>query len=250
VNELLLAGGPPTMETRTIAARTVSENRLRATYPSYVSFDRLIDLERLLSLDQYLRSRIKAHIASQNESLFLNQHRLEPDAPHEPGVREIWLKKPLPGVPYDYMNINRTELWEVTRESRDFTMLMDFVETLPFSSTGRILIIYDDGQHEVPAHRDHEFEDVCHDFIWFRTSLNKPFYLLDHRTGEKMFVDGYSAWFDTVNQYHGSTGAQGLNFSFRVDGHFTEAFRSRITGYRADLAASPAVWATSLGGCA
>ena len=102
---------------------------------------------------------------------------------------------------------------------------MDFIRTLPFEATGRRLIIYDDAGTSVPAHRDHLNADICHVFIWFRTNLRKPFYVLAPGTGQKLYVESYSAWFDTVNQFHGSDPGEGLSFSIRVDGRFTTEFR-------------------------
>ena len=212
-------------------------------YPSYKSFDEFIDLERLRSLDSYLNRKIRRHIAQGTDDFFVNEHVLEADAPYKPGVREIWLKRTVPGTPYDYLDIDRTHVWQPTEAASEFTLLMDFIDTLPFESTGRILLIYDEGGNSVPAHRDHERPDICHDFIWFRTNLRKPFYVLNQRTGERLYIDGYSAWFDTVNQYHGSDAADGLTFSFRVDGRFTPEFRRRVPYDTENIASTPAVWA-------
>jgi hypothetical protein len=155
------------------------------------------------------------------------------------------LKRTLPGTPYDYLDINRTHLWQLTPDASEFTLLMEFIDTLPFESTGRILLIYDEGGNSVPAHRDHDRTDICHDFIWFRTNLRKPFYVLNQNTGEKLYIDGYSAWFDTVNQYHGSDAVDGLTFSIRVDGHFTPEFRRTIPYASYNVAATPAIWTHS-----
>jgi hypothetical protein len=219
-----------------------------AQYPSYKSFDDIIDLQHLRSLDSYLTLRINAYIARDEGDFFCNQHTLEKDAPYRPGVREVWLTRTAPGTPYDYMDIDRTDLWQETPEATNFTLLMDFVRTLPFKSFGRILLIFDRGGNDVPAHRDHESTDICHDFIWFRTNLKKPFYLLNQITGDKLYVSGYSAWFDTVNQYHGSNAADGLSFSFRVDGHFNDEFKSLIPYSQSNPASTPAIWAAKEGG--
>lgn len=212
-------------------------------YPSYKSFDEFIDVQRLRSLDTYLTRRIERHIQEDRDDYFVNEHVLESSSPYRPGVREVWLKRTIAGTPYDYLDIDRTDLWQLTEEANEFTLLMDFIDTLPFESTGRILLIYDAGGRSVPAHRDHERSDICHDFIWFRTNLRKPFYILNQFTGEKLYVAGYSAWFDTVNQYHGSDAADGLTFSFRVDGRFSREFRSQIPCSPANLASTPSVWA-------
>ena len=214
-----------------------------ALYPSYMSFDKFIDVDRLRSLDAYLTRRIRRHIQEDVDDFFVNQHVLDGSSPYKPGVREIWLKRTVPGTPYDYLDINRTHLWRLTDETSEFTLLMDFIATLPFESTGRILLIYDEGGRSVPAHRDHESTDICHDFIWFRTNLQKPFYVLNEVTAEKQYVDGYSAWFDTVNQYHGSDAVDKLTFSVRVDGVFNDEFRKQIPYVSGNAASTPTVWA-------
>jgi hypothetical protein len=56
-------------------------------------------------------------------------------------------------------------------------------------------------------------------------------------------VAGYTAWFDTVNQYHGSDAADGLTFSIRVDGRFTREFRGEIPYSSINAAATPTIWA-------
>jgi hypothetical protein len=217
----------------------------RITYPSYKSFDEFIDVPRLRSLDDYLTKKIQQHIKTQQEDYFINYYRLEDSAPYQPGVREIWLARTKPGTPYEYLDLNRTELWEPTEYAAEFVPLMNFIESLPFKERGRVLIIYDDAGKAVPAHRDHVETDICHEFIWFRTNLKKPFYVLNHQTGEKKYVDSYSAWFDSVNQYHGSDAVPGdLSFSIRVDGKFTDEFRNLIPQPEFNQASTPSFWAS------
>lgn len=215
----------------------------RIKYPCYKSFDGFIDVESLKSLDGYIRERIERHIEERHDTYFFNQHRLDARSPHQTGVKEIWLARTKAGVPYNYLDLNRTELWEPTEATAEFPSLMDFISTLPFKVTSRILIIYDDAATAVPAHRDHLMTDVCHEFIWFRTNLKKPFYLLNHETNEKQYVESYSAWFDSVNQFHGSDSCEGLSFSMRVDGVFTNKFRERIPVPDFNFASTPALWA-------
>lgn len=215
----------------------------RITYPCYKSLDEFIDVERLRSLDGYVTEAIRRHIARRREDYFLNLHRLNAQAPETPGSREVWLTRTKPGVPYDYLDLDKPELWARTPEAEDFSELMDFIATLPFAETGRMLVIYDDAGTEVPAHRDHLDADICHEFVWFRTSLKKPFYVLNHRTGERLYVESHSAWFDTVNQFHGADPGEGLTFSVRVDGRFTEEFRRLVPKPPYNPASAPALWA-------
>ena len=216
----------------------------RIKYPCYKSLDEFVNVERLKSLDQYITEKIKERIAAKKEEYFLNAYRLEADSLHQPGAREIWLSRPKLTAPSVYDDLDKTELWERTEDAENFSLLTDFIETLPFKATGRMLIIYDDAARPVPAHRDHLNTDICHEFIWFRTRLNKPFYMLNHKTNEKKYVRSYTAWFDSVNQYHGVDPYPGFSFSVRVDGHFTDEFKKLIPQPAFNIASTPALWAS------
>jgi hypothetical protein len=217
----------------------------RIAYPSYKSFDSVIDLKQLWSLDNFLIDRINRHLKRFKQDYFVNLYRLDEGTPYQPGVREIWLSRTSAGAPTGYLDlVDQADLWEPTEIAGDFGPLMKFIKTLPFKKTGRILIIYDNEGKEVPAHRDHLNPEVCNEFIWFRTNLAKPFYVLNNETGSKKYVDSYSAWFDAVNQYHGSDAAEGLTFSIRVDGIFTDDFREQIPQPKVNPASTPALWAS------
>ncbi|HEY0457679.1 MAG TPA: hypothetical protein VGC97_00930 [Pyrinomonadaceae bacterium] len=216
----------------------------RITYPNYKSFDEFIDVARLRSLDAYITEKINRHIEKQQEDYFLNLYRLSPEAPYQPGVREIWLSRTKAGLAPDYLDmVDKTDAWELAESAEEFSELMDFIETLPFAEKGRMLIIYDDAGRIVPAHRDHLDTEVCNEFLWFRTNLKKPLYMLNPQTNEKKYVESYSAWFDSVNQYHGSDTADGLSFSIRVDGKFTDQFKEQIPKPAFNAASTPALWA-------
>lgn len=228
---------------------TVEEAGLdpRIKYPSYKSMDEFIDVERLKSLDGYIIERIERHIRAKSDiKFYTGPYRLKDSAPDRPGSRMIYLAQS--SQPDNYFDLDKAELWQPTEATAEFGLLMDFIATLPFKSTGRMLIMYDDVNRPVPAHRDHEETALCHDFIWFRTNLKKPFYMLNHRTGEKKYVQSFSAWFDSVNQFHGSDPCEGLSFSIRVDGRFTDEFKKRIPMPEYNLASTPALWAACAAG--
>jgi hypothetical protein len=219
---------------------------LRITYPCYKSFDQFIDVEKLKSLDGYITERIREHIRAQDDlKFYTGPYRLKDSAPDRPGSRMIYLSQSR--QPDSYFDLDKAELWETSQATVEFALLMDFIATLPFKSTGRMLIMYDDVCRPVTAHRDHTETQLCHDFIWFRTNLKKPFYMLNHKTGEKLYVESYSAWFDSVNQFHGSDSCDGLTFSIRVDGIFTDRFRKLIPIPDYNLASTPALWACTSG---
>ena len=215
----------------------------RIHYPCYMSFDDVVDVAGLRSLDSYVRERLVRHVQANDGTYFQNEHTLDVNGPFEPGVREIWLSHNKSGVPYDYLNLDEPQAWEPSPQSNEFALLMDWISALPFKATGRMLLIYDDAGHAVPAHRDHLRPDLCHEFLWLRTNRVKPFFMLNHRTGEKQYVESYSAWFDTVNQFHGTDRHDGLAFSLRIDGIFNDDLRARIPRPAYNLASAPALWA-------
>ncbi len=214
-------------------------------YPSYVDLDPFIDAPRLRSLDAYVRERLERRVAAARDlAFYTGPFLLNAREPYLPGSRLVYLAR-TEGQD-DYYDLDRTDLWHATEEAAEFAELMDFIATLPFKSTGRMIIMYDDGGRAVSAHRDHDSAELCHEFIWFRTNTGKPFYMLNPDTGEKSYVRSSSAWFDTVNQYHGADACGGLSFSIRVDGVFTDAFRAQIPWPEENRASAPALWAAQI----
>lgn len=218
----------------------------RIMYPSYMPMDAFMDVERLRALDGYITTRIRRRIDAENNDLafYTGPYKLESDALAVPGTRMIYLSRS--ERPDRYLDLDQTELWHPTDAATEFSLLMDFIATLPFKATGRMLIMYDTEARPVSAHRDHMETEICHDFIWMRTSMKKPFYMLNHITGEKAYVESYSAWFDSVNQFHGSDGYDGLSFSIRVDGVFTDEFKAQIPVSDINPASTPSLWAALL----
>jgi hypothetical protein len=217
------------------------------TYPCYKSFDEFIDVERLKSLDRYITERIEKHIRDRDDEKFhTGTLTLGVAAPKVPGSRIIYLSQYKdPTRTWNYYELDETNLWGPSDDAAEFPLLMDFIETLPFKSVGRMMIMYDGSGNPVTAHRDHSRLDTCHEFVWFRTTLTKPFYMFNQKTGEKKYVESYSAWFDTCNQFHGVDAKPGLAFSVRVDGTFSDEFRARIPVPQYNRASTSALWACS-----
>lgn len=226
------------------AHRSVERAKLdaRIVYPCYKSFDEFVDLERLKSLDVYVTERVQKHLRTRNdEKFYTGDLTVTPTALKRPGSRIIYLTRAPRAV--DYFGLERPELWEPTENVVEFSTLMEFIRTLPFKQTSRIMIRYDATGNPVTAHRDHSRTETCHDFVWFRTNLATPLYMLDRRNGRTRNVESYSAWFDTCNQFHGVAAGSGLSISIRVDGTFTDELRRRIPIPRYNLASTPALWA-------
>lgn len=215
---------------------------MTAQYPSYCDLDAYIDVARLKSLDLYVKERILKRLSAERDlAFYTGPFLLEGETSSLPGSRLVYLSKSR--EPENYYDLDRIDLWEPGPDAAEFSELMDFIETLPFKARGRMIIMYDDSGRAVTPHRDHDSAELCHEFIWFRTNFGKPFYMLNPETGERSYVKSHAAWFDTVNQYHGADSTGGLSFSIRVDGVFSDAFRSRIPFPPVDRSSAPALWA-------
>lgn len=211
-------------------------------YPCYKDLDPFIDVEWLRSLDRYVSERIERRVAAARDlAFYTGPFLLNEREAYLPGSRLVYLSRS--SEEENYYDLDRTELWKKSEEADEFSELMDFIATLPFKATGRMIIMYDDSGRAVPAHKDHDSVDLCHEFIWLRTNFNKPFYMLDPQSGEKLYVSSHAAWFDTVNQYHGADANGGLSISIRVDGVFSDEFRSQIPFPAGNRASAPALWA-------
>ena len=215
-----------------------------ARYPSYKDLDPFIDVERLTALDGFIAERLRRRLAAAGDRRFYTgPFLLNSAAPDRPGSRMVDLARSRAAE--NYYDLDRTELWEPTPEAEDFAPLMDFITTLPFAATGRMLIMYDPEGRAVSAHKDHDSPELCHEFIWLRTNRSKPFYMLDPETGERAYVAGHAAWFDTVNQFHGADASGGLSFCIRLDAVFNDEFRKQIPFPAENRAAAASLWANA-----
>jgi hypothetical protein len=214
----------------------------RVTYPSYKSMDDYIDIDRLKSLNGYLAERLKRRDDG-HKAFWTGPFTLNLFDNRVPGSKMVELQRSK-NATYDYYDLDKADVWEPTEYARELPELMGFIRTLPFKSIGRAIIFYDFSGSPVTAHRDHANLDVAHEFIWFRPNLSKPFYMMNKQTGEKSYVKSYSAWFDTVNQFHGADATPGLSVSLRIDGIFTDELRQRIPKPSVNLASTASFWAS------
>ncbi len=146
----------------------------RAVYPSYVDLDPFIDVARLKGLDLYVRERLERRLERARDlQFYTGPFLLDGRAPDRPGPRMVYLAESERGNGLEaYYDLDDTSVWRPTADAGEFSELMDFIATLPFAATGRMLIIYDDSGRAVPAHRDHDDAEICHEFIWLRTNFD------------------------------------------------------------------------------
>src|SRR3982751_6269784 len=98
------------------------------SYPSYKSFDEFIDVDRLRTLDGYIRQRIQRHLLEREERKFYTgPYRLNGATADRPGSRMIYLA--CSDLPDSYFDLDHTDVWKRGECADDFPLLMDFIAT-------------------------------------------------------------------------------------------------------------------------
>lgn len=112
---------------------------------------------------------------------------------------------------------------EETENAKFFPELMSWINTLPFTDIGRILIFVT--KHHLPGdlHYDRrdDWLDGKHHFIWFNPFGTKKFSIYDGYT--EIPVTSKSIFFDT-SYIHGSGKNSNTAYSIRVDGQLSKDF--------------------------
>lgn len=109
----------------------------------------------------------------------------------------------------------------------NFQSLLDYIDSQEiFASIGRIVIFLNEPGSNTIEHRDYADGISRNDeFIWICPLQNKRFYVRDDY--EKTYVESKFCYFDSAN-IHGSDPVQHNTFSIRIDGKFSEIFKSRV----------------------
>jgi hypothetical protein len=71
-----------------------------------------------------------------------------------------------------------------------------------------------------------EAADLVKEFIHIKTDCDRPFYIIDPETGERVFMNTRAAWWNE-NIWHGGLPIQRPTYTLRINGNFTEEFRTR-----------------------
>lgn len=123
-----------------------------------------------------------------------------------------------------------------TNDAKFFPELCEWLEKLSgtvFTHLGRIIIFKAEHDCIMPMHRDlilpdeHNYFNHRHEFIHFRTNLDKPFYIWDPETDTKVLTKSHATFFNDQD-WHSGGKTNRQTYSIRVDGTFTEEFRKRI----------------------
>ena len=104
------------------------------------------------------------------------------------------------------------------------------VDSGVFQSLYQVNIITVDSGGIPWEHRDPPSESpssTLSEFVHIKTDCDRPFYIVDPATGDRVFMNTRAAWWnETV--WHGGLPIQRPTYTLRINGTFTDEFRTRI----------------------
>jgi hypothetical protein len=121
---------------------------------------------------------------------------------------------------------------ELTDISKYFPTLIQWIDKLIedniFSNISRAFIIGIDCNGCAHEHRDPNSDPArSPEFIHIRPNLDRPFYVHDVDTDQKHYINSQVGWWNDGDM-HGGEPTMGPSYAIRIDGTFTEQFRSLI----------------------
>lgn len=147
----------------------------------------------------------------------------------------IYLKKPSGRNYYSIANSSENP-W--TDNKKHFPELVAWIERLPFESIGRVIFFVHEHDCDLVMHSDLKYSkepsekykaNSPHEteFVWIRPNMGKNFFVYDEERNERMYVKGYSAFFNSYD-VHGGDATDTMTYSLRVDGTYTSEFRKQL----------------------
>lgn len=131
---------------------------------------------------------------------------------------------------------SRFEEKQWTPDIKHFPELREWLEQLVgtvFTHLGRIIIFKAEHDCQMPMHRDliypneTDYFDHRHEFIHLRPNLDKPFYIWDYETDQKILTDKRAIFFNDQD-WHAGGKTNKQSYSIRIDGPFTGEFRKKL----------------------
>ena len=109
--------------------------------------------------------------------------------------------------------------------------IADLIKNNVFSYVGRATFFIQEAggisfEHRDPS-VDPEFPEIVSEFIHIRPNVNRPFYIRDPETSEKIYIDSEIAYWNDQD-CHGGDPVLIPSYAFRIDGVFTEEFKKKI----------------------
>jgi hypothetical protein len=142
------------------------------------------------------------------------------------------------GMSINLQYIKNIETWFSNRGDPDNCKRTDAYDNFPFlfewlqennifSKIGRCVVYVAEANMKGIVHYDIPKDNNLHDFIWINLDKRKRLFVQDSVTKEKFYIDSPIAIFDDRN-YHGVENSGYAAWSIRVDGFFSDDFKSKI----------------------
>jgi len=81
-------------------------------------------------------------------------------------------------------------------------------------------------EHCDPEHPEEE-KDWVAEFIHIKTDLDRPFYIIDPSTGQRVYMNTRVSWWDEKD-WHGGEPINRPTYTLRINGRFSENFKKQI----------------------
>lgn len=116
------------------------------------------------------------------------------------------------------------DLGQWTEAAKLFPNVVDYVNSLPFKTIGRVLFFTTYPNAGVVTHRDSIVtEHSDHNINLFFASGSRPSFVWDEKTKEKKYLDvNARSYFFNNRDYHGVDPQPVFRYTLRVDGTFTD----------------------------
>lgn len=136
---------------------------------------------------------------------------------------------------------DRTAPRKLTPEAEYFPNTVKWVENMItqgiFEHIGRVIFFHCEADGIPFEHRDldakngilkdHEYTNHRNEFIHIRPNTKKAFYIWDPETKNKTYLNTRAAWWNDQD-WHGGETIMEQSYSLRIDGKFTEEFRTKL----------------------
>lgn len=117
-----------------------------------------------------------------------------------------------------------------TEASKDFPMLMEYLESLPFKHIGRVLFFCTYPNAGVAIHRDAMMQDhKDHNINLFFDGGGRPSFIWDEKKKEKIYLDpSAKSYYFNNRDYHGVDPEPNFRYTLRIDGTFTDELCDKL----------------------
>jgi hypothetical protein len=139
--------------------------------------------------------------------------------------KRIFLK--LMGGSQPFSTLVLLEKGEWTQHSALFPEVVEWSKQLPFDNIKKIVFYIVESMNPTVIHADkHLHDNKFHksEFLWFKITPEKTFFMYDEKTNTKINVTSTSCFFNE-RDYHGADAINHLAVSMKIWGTFSDEFR-------------------------